>query len=59
MNSLTDGWFAIAMRALVVLVRFGPQDICPGNTIAHDVHSHVTFLRRVLARLVDASELRA
>ncbi len=59
MDSLTDGWFAIAMRALVVLVRFGPQEICSSGTIANDIHSHVTFLRRVLARLVKADLVEA
>jgi Rrf2 family protein len=55
--SPSPGWFAVAVRALVVLAR--SQKLCPSQAIACNVQAHAVFTRRVLAQLVRAGLVEA
>ncbi|MFO7319594.1 MAG: Rrf2 family transcriptional regulator [Clostridia bacterium] len=49
--------FHVAVHILVWLAKTG--DVCPSNEIASEVRGHATFLRRVLAPLVQAGIVEA
>lgn len=49
--------FAVAVHALVLLAR--NEDVCPSTTLASQVNSHATFLRRVVLQLVRAGIVEA
>jgi Rrf2 family transcriptional regulator, repressor of oqxAB len=46
------GWFRIAVQSLVLLAE--TDGVCKSTTIAQELKAHATFLRRVMASLVQA-----
>jgi Rrf2 family transcriptional repressor of oqxAB len=51
-NLASPNWFVAAVLTLIFLAR--ADSVCSSAMIATYVHSHATFLRRVIARLVRA-----
>ncbi len=56
-NSYRPGWFPVAIQALAVLAE--TDGACSSSNMAHDLHAHAVFVRRILAYLVRAGLVQA
>lgn len=56
-NSVTPTWFGFALQALVILS--SSRTVCSSCMIAHKIKAGVSFMRRIMAPLVQARIVEA